>query len=237
MATAAIGHGHDAHGDGHGHGHPPTSTGLDHKKVAIWAFIGSECMLFASLISTYMIYKGRSVVGPYPHEACPAGPPPGCAVPRPPILDIPITSASTFVLLMSSLAMVLALAAVEEKDTPIPASASRWERALRSSKLWLFMTALLGLAFLGFQAFEFTSFVREGLTIRTNLFGSTFFTLTGFHGAHVAAGVLWLSTLLAIDMKRGLRPRDAVNVDLCALYWHFVDVVWIAIFTLVYLIQ
>ena len=241
MATAAIGHGHghDAHGDGHsdGHGHPPTSTGLDHKKVAIWAFIGSECMLFASLISTYMIYKGRSVVGPYPHEACPVGPPPGCPVARPAILDIPVTSASTFVLLMSSLAMVLALAAVEEKDTPIPKSASRWERALRSSKLWLLMTALLGLAFLGFQAFEFTSFVREGLTIRTNLFGSTFFTLTGFHGAHVAAGVLWLSTLLAIDMKRGLRPRDAVNVDLCALYWHFVDVVWIAIFTLVYLIQ
>jgi cytochrome c oxidase subunit 3 len=237
MATAAIDHGHDAYGDGHGHGHPPTATGLDHKKVAIWAFIGSECMLFASLISTYMIYKGRSVVGPYPHEACPAGPPPGCPVPRPPILDIPVTSASTFVLLMSSLAMVLALAAVEEKDTPVPAGAGRWDRALRSSKLWLFTTALLGLAFLGFQAFEFTSFVHEGLTIRTNLFGSTFFTLTGFHGAHVAAGVLWLSTLLAIDMKRGLRPRDAVNVDLCALYWHFVDVVWIAIFTLVYLIQ
>jgi heme/copper-type cytochrome/quinol oxidase subunit 3 len=239
MATAAIGHGHghDAHGGGHGQGHPPTSTGLDHKKVAIWAFIGSECMLFASLISTYMIYKGRSVVGPYPHVACAAGPPPGCPVARPAILDIPVTSASTFVLLMSSLAMVLALAAVEEKDAPVPASAGRWERALRSSKLWLFTTALLGLAFLGFQAFEFTSFVREGLTIRTNLFGSTFFTLTGFHGAHVAAGVLWLSTLLAIDMKRGLRPRDAVNVDLCALYWHFVDVVWIAIFTLVYLIQ
>ena len=230
MATAAIEHGHG------GHGHPPTSTGLDHKKVAIWAFIGSECMLFASLISTYMIYKGRSVVGPYPHQACPAGPPPACPVPRPAILDIPVTSASTFVLLMSSLAMVLALAAVEEKDAPFPQGAGRWDRALRSSKLWLFVTALLGLAFLGFQAFEFTAFVHEGLTIRTNLFGSTFFTLTGFHGAHVAAGVLWLSTLLAIDMKRGLRPRDAINVDLCALYWHFVDVVWIAIFTLVYLI-
>jgi cytochrome c oxidase subunit III len=230
MATAAIDH-------GHGQAHPPTATGLDHKKVAIWAFIGSECMLFASLISTYLIYKGRSVVGPYPHEACPAGPPPGCPVPRPPILDIPVTSASTFVLLMSSLAMVLALAAVEEKDTPIPAGAGAWERALRSSKLWLFVTALLGLTFLGFQAFEFTSFVHEGLTIRTNLFGSTFFTLTGFHGAHVAAGVIWLSTLLAIDAKRGLRPRDAINVDLCALYWHFVDVVWIAIFTLVYLIK
>ena len=242
MATAAIGHGaghgHAAHGgDDHGHGHPPTTTGLDHKKVAVWAFIGSECMLFASLISTYMIYKGRSVVGPFPHEPCPVGPPPGCTVARPAILNIPVTSASTFVLLMSSLAMVLALAAVEDKDRPIRAGAGWWERSLRSSKLWLWMTALLGTTFLGFQAYEFTSFVHEGLTIRRNLFGTSFFTLTGFHGAHVTAGVIWLLSLLAIDFKRGLRPSDALVVDLAALYWHFVDVVWIVIFTLVYLIQ
>ena len=101
----------------------------------------------------------------------------------------------------------------------------------------LFTTALAGTVFLGFQAFEFTSFVHEGLKITTNLFGSSFFTLTGFHGAHVTVGVLWLLTLLAIDMKRGLTPKDALVVDICALYWHFVDVVWIAIFTLIYLIQ
>jgi cytochrome c oxidase subunit 3 len=217
----------DAHGD-----HPATSTGLDNKKLAIWAFIGSECMLFASLISTYLIYKGRSVVGPYPHEACD---PPTCATHLKAILNIPVTSASTFVLLMSSLAMVLALAAVENKDQPMPSGAGA--RLLRSSKLWLWMTAILGTTFLGFQAFEFTSFVHEGLTIRTNLFGSSFFTLTGFHGAHVTAGVLWLLTLLAIDYRRGLGPKDALNVDMAALYWHFVDVVWIAIFTLVYLIK
>src|SRR5687767_11146923 len=222
---------HSSHDVEH-QGHPPTSTGLDHKKVAIWAFIGSECMLFASLISTYLIYKGRSVVGPYPHEACV---PPSCSTPLPPILDIPVTSASTFVLLMSSLAMVLALAAVEMKDQPMPTG--WWARRLRSSKLWLWMTALLGATFLGFQAYEFTSFVHEGLTLKTNLFGSTFFTLTGFHGAHVTAGVLWLLTLLAIDIRRGLGPKDALLVDISALYWHFVDVVWIAIFTLVYLIK
>jgi cytochrome c oxidase subunit 3 len=187
-----------------------TTTGLDNRKIAIWAFIGSECMLFISLISTYLIYKGRSIVGPYPHEAYTA--PDGRHYE--PILDIPVTSASTFVLLMSSLAMVLAL-----------------------SKLWLWMTALLGTTFLAFQAYEFTSFVHEGLTIRTNLFGSSFFTLTGFHGAHVTAGVIWLVSLLAIDYKRGLGPNDALNVDLAALYWHFVDVVWIVIFTVVYLIQ
>ena len=215
-------------------GHPPTSTGLDNRKIAIWAFIGSECMLFTSLISTYLIYKDRSVVGPFPHAACN---PPQCAQSLPPILDIPVTSASTFVLLMSSLSMVLALAAVENKNKPGWAGTGWWGRQLASSKLWLLMTALLGATFLGFQAYEFTAFVREGLTIKTNLFGSSFFTLTGFHGAHVTVGVLWLLTLLAIDMRRGLGPKDALLVDISALYWHFVDVVWIAIFTLVYLIQ
>ena len=214
--------------------HHYTSTGLNSRKVAIWAFIGSECMLFMTLISTYLIYKGRSVVGPYPHQPCA---PPQCPTALKPILNIPITSISTFVLLMSSLAMVLALAAVENKDRPGWAGSGWWARQLESSKLWLMVTAILGATFLGFQAYEFTSFVHEGLTIKTNLFGSTFFTLTGFHGAHVTAGVLWLLTLYAIDVKRGLGPKDALLVDISALYWHFVDVVWIAIFTLVYLIQ
>jgi cytochrome c oxidase subunit 3 len=213
--------------------HPVTSTAIDSRKLAIWAFIGSECMLFASLISTYLIYKGRSLVGPFPHEACN---PPTCDVAMRPILNIPVTSQSTFVLLMSSLAMVLALSAVENKDKQL-VNATVGERLLGSSRLWLSATALLGLTFLGYQAYEFTSFVREGLTIRTNLFGSSFFTLTGFHGAHVAAGVLWLSLLLAVDVKRGLGPKDTTIVDIAALYWHFVDVVWIAIFTLVYLIK
>lgn len=207
-----------------------TSTGLDNRKLAIWAFIGSECMLFISLISTYLIYKGRSVVGPFPHEPW-TDPVTGRAYHG--ILDIPVTSASTFVLLMSSFAMVLALAAVQNKYVP---KHTFWQRFWGNSKLWLFATAFLGATFLGFQAFEFTSFVHEGLTPQRNLFGSSFFILTGTHGAHVTAGVIWLLSLLAIDFKRGLGPADALNVDIAALYWHFVDVVWIAIFTLVYLI-
>jgi heme/copper-type cytochrome/quinol oxidase subunit 3 len=209
--------------------HHHTSTGLDNRKIAIWAFIGSECMLFATLISTYLIYKGRSLRGPFPHEPW-TNPQTGQTFPA--ILDIPVTSASTFVLLMSSLAMVLAHSAVVHKGLP---NASRG--LLGSSKVWLAVTAAMGAVFLGFQAYEFTSFVHEGLGLRTNLFGSSFYTLTGFHGAHVTAGVLWLCSLLAIDVKRGLGPDDALNVDLCALYWHFVDVVWIVIFTLVYLIS
>lgn len=211
--------------------HHYTTTGLDNRKIAIWAFLGSECMLFVSLISTYLVYKGRSRVGPFPHEFWTD---PSTGHVFKPILNIPVTSASTFVLLMSSLAMVLALAAVQNKGKP---QHTLGDRILGSSKLWLFMTALLGATFLGFQAFEFTSFVHEGLTIRTNLFGSSFFTLTGFHGAHVTAGVIWLLSLLMIDIKRGLGPNDALSVDIMALYWHFVDVVWIAIFTLIYLIR
>jgi len=227
--TAAAHAGHD---DGHVH-HHYTTTGLDNRKIAIWTFIGSECMLFASLISTYLIYKGRSIVGPFPHEAWTSE----TGQKFNAILDIPVTSASTFVLLMSSFAMVLALQAVQLKGKPLPENASWWQKSQRSSQFWLFATALMGATFLGFQAYEFTSFVHEGLTIKTNLFGSSFFTLTGFHGAHVTAGVIWLFTLLAIDYKRGLGPKDALLVDIAALYWHFVDVIWIVIFTLIYLIK
>jgi heme/copper-type cytochrome/quinol oxidase subunit 3 len=208
-----------------------TSTGLDNRKIAIWAFIGSECMLFASLISTYLIYKGRSVVGPFPHTPWTD---PATGTQYKAILDIPVTTWSTFVLLMSSVSVVLAYEAIKHKHD------TGWKykgTLFASSKLWLAVTALFGATFLGFQAYEFTAFVHEGLTIRTNLFGSSFFTLTGFHGAHVTVGVLWLLTLLAIDFKRGLGPADATVVDLSALYWHFVDVVWIIIFAVVYLIQ
>jgi cytochrome c oxidase subunit 3 len=185
-----------------------TSTGLDSRKIAFWAFIGSECLLFGSLIATYLVYEGKSVSGPTTHE----------------ILNIPLTSVSTFDLLMSSLAMVLALAAVQRGDKV-------WAR------VWLATTALLGAIFLGFQAFEFTHFVREGLGFTTNLFGSSFFTLTGFHGGHVFVGVAWLTTLLVRSFQGKLGPEKALNVEIAGLYWHFVDVVWIVIFTVVYLIQ
>ena len=185
-----------------------TSTGQDTRKIAFWTFIGSECLLFGSLIATYLAYEGKSVVGPTPEE----------------ILNIPLTSVSTFVLLMSSLAMVLALAAVTTGQT-------------RHTRIWLATTAGLGAIFLGFQAWEFTSFVHEGLTVSTNLFGSTFFVLTGCHGLHVAVGVIWLTTLLILSFRGKLGPEKAMNVEIAGLYWHFVDVVWIVIFTVVYLIQ
>jgi cytochrome c oxidase subunit 1 len=181
--------------------------GVDHRKLAMWVFLGSECFFFGTLIATYLAYHGQSVVGPYAHE----------------ILNIPLTTLSTFDLLMSSLLMVLALAAAQRGDR-------------RQTRLWLAGTVLFGLIFLGFQAYEFIEFVHHGLTLQTNLFGSTFFTLTGFHGAHVLVGVTWLATLLVLDLRGRLTVADAVKVEVAGLYWHFVDIVWIAIFTLVYLI-
>lgn len=185
-----------------------TSMGLDSRKMGFWAFLGSECLLFGSLISTYLVYQGRSVAGPTPGE----------------ILNIPLTSVSTFDLLMSSLMMVLALAAVQRGDM-------RW------AKIWLFSTALLGTIFLAGQVYEFTTFVHEGLTLQANLFGCTFYLLTGTHGAHVTVGVIWLLTLWVRALQGKLGPENAMTVEITGLYWHFVDVVWIVIFTLVYLLH
>ena len=184
-----------------------TTTGLNHRKLLMWTFLASECLFFGSLISNYLIGKDRTADGPTPHQ----------------IFDIPYTSVSTFVLLMSSLMMVLALAALQRGD----------ERNLR---IWLFATAFLGMTFLGGQAYEFSTFFREGLNPGTSTFGSAFFTLTGFHGAHVAIGVIWLLSLVVHSARGKLRQEHSLSVEIAGLYWHFVDVVWIVIFTVVYLI-
>jgi len=188
--------------------HHYTSTGLNSWKVGFWAFMGSECLFFGTLISTYMVYKGQSVVGPFTGD----------------ILDIPLTTISTFVLLMSSLSMVLALDGVRRGNKKL-------------AMIWLAGVVLLGATFLGFQVYEFSHFYHEGLSLSTNLFGSSFFVLTGFHGAHVTIGVIWMLTLLYMSATDRLPPSKALNVEIAGLYWHFVDIVWIVIFVLIYLIQ
>ena len=143
-----------------------TSTGLDNTKLAMWAFLGSECLFFGSLISTYLLYRSRAGSGPTPAE----------------VYDIPFTSVSSFVLLMSSLTMVLAVTASRRRDD-------------RNTKVWLCVTALLGSLFVAGQVYEFTTFDREGLGFTTSLFSSSFYTLTGFHGVHVSVGILMLLSL------------------------------------------
>lgn len=227
----------------HGGDHEQTTTGLNHRKMLMWAFLGSDCMFFGSLIATYLVYKGKSKVGPHPID----------------VFDIPVTSVSTFVLLMSSMSMVLAYSALTKGS-------------IKGFRIWIASTAIMGMTFLAFQVFEFTDFATHsievdcakvhgetleslekelaekckpgdgkisedhGLTPRTNLFGTTFFTLTGFHGAHVSLGVIWLLSLFFYSFRSGgVTPERHLDVDLAALYWHFVDVVWIVIFTVVYL--
>jgi heme/copper-type cytochrome/quinol oxidase subunit 3 len=190
------------------HAQDETTLGLDHRKLLMWAFLGSECLFFASLITTYLVYRGQSLVGPYAHE----------------VFDIPYTSVSAFVLLMSSLTMVLALAAIQKGNQ-------------KGTRIWLLATALLGAVFLGGQVYEFTVFVAEGVSLQGNLFGTTFFTLTGFHGAHVAIGVFMLFALIGASLAGKLKPEQSINVELVGLYWHFVDVVWIVIFTVIYLVE
>jgi cytochrome c oxidase subunit 3/cytochrome o ubiquinol oxidase subunit 3 len=198
---------HDAHAaDSHGGAHV-TSTGLSNNKLAMWLFLGSECLLFGGLISTYMLYRGRHEGGPGPSQ----------------IFDVPLTSVSSFILLMSSLTMVLAVNSAKRKDE-------------RNTNLWLVVTALLGSLFVGGQVYEFTSFYHEGLGFTTSLFGSSFYTLTGFHGVHVTLGVIMLLALVGIINRDRVTGDKAEVVEMIGLYWHFVDVVWVVIFTLVYLI-
>ena len=214
-----------AHDEGH-----RTSLNLSNMKLAMWLFLGSEALLFGALISTYLLSKanfiGELVSGnPRVLDTLPD------ALAKEfveassvePIFDIPFTSASSFILLMSSLTMVLAHKAVSEGD-------------YKNTRVWLGATAALGSTFIAGQVYEFTVFFREGITYDGNLFGSAFYTLTGFHGIHVTGGILMLVSLLILSFRGKLQKDRAETVELVGLYWHFVDIVWVLIFTIVYLI-
>jgi cytochrome c oxidase subunit 3/cytochrome o ubiquinol oxidase subunit 3 len=190
------------------HGDHDVHTGSTNAKLAMWLFLSSDCLFFGAFISTFLLYRDRpGQAGPSPSD----------------VFDIPFTSVTSFILLMSSLTMVLALAAIQRGD-------------MRRFRIWVLATALFGLTFIGGQIFEFTEFSREGLNIDTSLFGSSFFVLTGFHGAHVTGGVLWLLLLVQLAWRGRLDRRDYTKVEIAGLYWHFVDIVWIAIFTIIYLV-
>jgi heme/copper-type cytochrome/quinol oxidase subunit 3 len=177
-------------------------------KLGMWIFLVGDAMTFGAAIAAYGALRIGNVNWPRPSD----------------ILGIDTTAFMTFVLICSSLTMVKALSGIQHGN-------------VAQLKKYLALTVLGGLIFLGMQAYEWTMLIGyEGLSIKTSLFSATFFALTGFHGMHVFGGVCYNSTILA-NAIRGYWPgANAKIVEIAGLYWHFVDLVWILIFTFVYLI-
>ena len=179
--------------------------GLSTQKFAVWLFLASEIMFFAGLIVAYLAIRYSSSNWPVASE----------------ILDVPLVALNTFILIVSSVTMVLAF--------------DRAERGERRFRYLLLATAVLGIIFLSIQAVEWRELLHEGVQPASSLFGATFFTLTGFHGAHVTGGVIWV-LWATVRAFRGGYDENPLGIELAGLYWHFVDVVWIILFTLIYLI-
>jgi cytochrome c oxidase subunit 3 len=176
------------------------------KFMGFWLFLGGECVLFATLFGTYLGLNGQLNGGPGPLD----------------LFELHLVAIMTFILLTSSLTSVFALMAMKRNN-------------YGQMQLWFGITVLLGLAFLGFEVYEFEHYVHAGLGFTTSAFGSAFYTLVGFHGAHVLFGTIWIITLQIQAMKKGITVVTAPKFYLAGLYWHFVDVVWVFIFTVVYL--
>jgi cytochrome c oxidase subunit 3 len=176
-------------------------------KVMMWLFLMSDAMSFAGLLCAYAAVRMSNPLWPVPSS----------------ILGVPLTALNTFILICSSVTMVKAVAAIQKGD----------QIGLRK---FLAYTMLGGTAFLGIQAFEWTHLIREGLTAQHSLFGATFFALTGFHGCHVFSGVVYLGFIRAAASRGRYSASRWTSVEVVGLYWHFVDLIWILVFTFVYLI-
>lgn len=181
-------------------------------KLGMWVFLAGDAMSFGGLIVGYGILRNGSSNWPVPAH----------------VLGINLTAFMTFLLICSSVTMVLSLSAIKRGD----------QSGLRK---FLFLTVLGGAAFLGLQVYEWTHLIERGMTITGNpfgavLFGSTFFVLTGFHGCHVFGGVVYLSCVLIQALRGRFGEQHHNEVEIAGLYWHFVDLVWILIFTFVYLV-
>jgi heme/copper-type cytochrome/quinol oxidase subunit 3 len=183
-----------------------TTLGLDHSKLAMWVFLGSEFLFFGAFIASFLLYFRRTAGGPGVE-----------------LFAIPFTSVSSFVLLMSSLTMVLAHNAHTKGD-------------MRRLRLWLAATALQGMVFVAGQVYEFTVFAKEGLGLTTSPFSASFYVLTGFHGAHVTIGIVMLVSTIVLSKTGKIKPDQHLKTEIVGLYWHFVDIIWVLIFTVVYLI-
>lgn len=181
--------------------------------LGLWLFLASECVLFASLIGTYLALSGQTADGPGPAE----------------IFDLRLIFVATFILLTSSLTSVLMTINMQRGN-------------FRMMHFWLSVTILLGASFLAIEIYEFVHYVSIGFGYTTSAFSSAYYTLVGFHGAHVLFGISWLLALqlqslnvFAFTKRYALNKQNASKLYIASLYWHFVDVVWVLVFTLVYL--
>jgi heme/copper-type cytochrome/quinol oxidase subunit 3 len=187
------------------HSYPHEPTGVETRKLGMWIFLSTEILFFGTLITTFMIFKGRDFPG----------------IKLTDVYDIPFTSVSSFVLLMSSLTMVLAHNALESNDQ-------------EKTRVWLLATAMLGAVFLAGQIYEFTEFYHKGFELSSNIFSSTFYVLTGFHGLHVFIGSCFLFICLVRLQQHHFTKKHHFGFEAAAWYWHFVDVVWLFLFVTIY---
>lgn len=186
----------------------PTSFKVKDKKLGMWIFLASEVMFFTGLIGSYIILRwGAANPWPEPGE----------------VLNVPITAGNTFLLICSSVTMVKAFAAIEDGNQ-------------KMLKAWLLATAIIGACFVGVQIYEYSELIHHEFLPSSGLYGSTFFTMTGFHGFHVTVGVLCMLWVTVKAFRGGYTQADHQGVEIIGLYWHFVDLVWIILFTIVYLI-
>ncbi|WP_040979892.1 cytochrome (ubi)quinol oxidase subunit III [Oceanobacillus jeddahense] len=178
-----------------------------HKFMGLWVFLGGETVLFACLFGTYLALKDSNAGGPTTQE----------------LYGLGLVFLMTILLLTSSLTSVYAIYHMKNND-------------FKKMQLWMGITALLGIAFLACEVYEFAHYIHDyGFTFRSSAFGSAFYTLVGFHGGHVVFGLSWIIALMVRNAKRGLDLYNAPKYNTFALYWHFIDVVWVFIFTVVYL--
>ena len=185
-----------------------TNTGISNAKLGTWAFLASEIMLFGGLISAYIILRSGSA---------------HMAVPPRSMIGVPLATFNTFALITSSVTMVLALAAIQEGNI------AKFQR-------WILCTIGGGLIFLCVKAYEYHHKWEEGITISSNLFGSFYYTLTGLHVIHVTGGLFLMAYILWAGTRGDFTPDAHDRVECAGLYWHFVDLVWVILFPILYLL-
>jgi len=179
---------------------------VERGKFAVWLFLATEVMFFSGLIGAYVVLRSASGSWPNPHTR----------------LAVDITAFNTFVLITSSWLMVKALMCAKQGDNP-------------GIVKWLGLTILGGSLFVSIQVYEYIQLFHHGALPNVDIFWSTFYIMTGFHGTHVVVGVIWLIVTWVRALRGRWTAEDHLGVELAGLYWHFVDLVWVLLFTIVYL--